>query len=329
MAEELEQYARYFQEGSRVRVGIPLEGGGWFPEWGAVATLDDDLLLVDLSRDQLPEEARLETGQTLNVGLPEQEQALTCRGVLVHVDGIEHRLALRLIEGVYPFEPREYYRQDVYLPLDYRLPLSQIEADVKLRWLERRREMEFAAQIPEPGEPEELEDSREEIRARLEKRKDTPPVAANISGGGLRININQKLIVGQLIELSIYIPNVQHLVEIVGEVVEVRDLPDQARFSTAIRYRMIDEADRDRLIGYISAQQLLQLSQQTPRVLPSPEPRMSTFAWRMQIALAFILLAAFIGCQVRAIRQAKDHGEKWEVQRIFDEGFVEFLKRQR
>ncbi|MBJ6749054.1 PilZ-like domain-containing protein [Geomonas anaerohicana] len=329
MAEELEQYARYFREGTRVRVGIPLEGGGWFPEWGSVAVLDDDLLLVDLSRDQLPEEARLETGQTLNVGLPEQEQSLTCRAVLVQVDSVEHRLALRLIEEVYPFEPREYYRQDVYLPLDYRLPLSQIEADVRLRWLQRRREMEFAAQTPEPGEPEELEDSREEIRARLEKRKDTPPVAANISGGGLRININQKLIVGQLIELSIYIPNVQHLVEIVGEVVEVRDLPDQMRFSTAVRYRMIDEADRDRLIGYISAQQLLQLSQQTPRVLPSPEPRMSTFAWRLQIALAFILLVAFIGCQVKAIRQAKDRGEKWEVQRIFDEGFVEFLKRQR
>ncbi|MBU5612217.1 PilZ-like domain-containing protein [Geomonas azotofigens] len=329
MAEELEQYTRYFQEGSRVRVGIPLEGGGWFPEWGVVATLDDDLLLVDLSRDQLPEETLLETGQTLNVGLPEQEQALTCRAVLVRVDGAEHRLALRLIEGVYPFEPREYYRQDVYLPLDYRLPLSQIEADVRLRWLERRREIEFAAQTPEPGEPEDLEDSREEIRARLEKRKETTPVAANISGGGLRININQKLIVGQLIELSIYVPNSKQLIEIVGEVVEVRDLPDQARFSTAVRYRMIDEADRDRLIGYISAQQLLQLSQQTPRVLPTPEPGLSTFAWRLQIALAFILLVAFVGCQVKAIRMAKQRGEKWEVQRIFDEGFVEFLKRQR
>ncbi|MBU5635155.1 DUF5634 family protein [Geomonas sp. Red69] len=329
MAEELEQYARYFHEGLRVRVGIPLEGGGWFPEWGMVATLDDDLLLVDLSRDQLPEEARLETGHTLNVGLPDQEQALTCRAVLVRIDAAEHRLALRLIEDVYPFEPREYYRQDVYLPLDYRLPLSQIEADVRLRWLERRREMEFAAQTPEPGEPEELEDSREEIRARLEKRRETPPVAANISGGGLRININEKLIAGQLIELSIYIPNAKHPVEIVGEVVEVRDLTDQVRFSTAVRYRMIDEADRDRLIGYISAQQLLQLSQQTPRVLPSPEPGLSPFAWRLQIALAFILLVAFIGCQVRAIRMAKDRGEKWEVQRIFDEGFVEFLKRQR
>lgn len=329
MAEELEQYARYFQEGGRVRVGIPLEGGGWFPEWGVVATLDDDLLLVDLSRDQLPEEARLQTGQTLNVGLPDLEQRLTCRAVLVQDDRAEHRLALRLIEDVYALEPREYYRADVYLPLDFRFPLTQLEADVKQRWLQRRREMEFADQAPEPGEPEELEDSREEIRARLEKRKATPPVAANISGGGLRININQKLIAGQLIELSIHVPNWKRPLEIVGEVVEVRDLPDQVRFSTAVRYRMIDESDRDRLIGYISSQQLLQLSQQTPRALPSEGGNASVWTWRLQIALAFLLLVAFIGCQVRAIRMAHDRGEKWEVQRIFDEGFVEFLKRQR
>lgn len=329
MALELEQYAEYFHEGERVRVGIPLDGGGWFPEWGVVAALDDDLLLVDLSRDQFPEEARLEAGQTLNVGLPEMEGGLTCRAVLVRVDEAGHRLVLRLIEDVYPFEPREYYRQDVYLPLDFRLPFTQVETDVRQRWHERRREMEFAAQAPEPGEPEALECCREEIRARLEKRKGAAPVAANISGGGLRINIGRKLIAGQLIELSIYLPDSPRLIEIVGEVVEVLELPDQLRFSTAVRYRLIDEADRDRLIGYISVQQQRQLSRHTPRVLPTPEPGMSALARRLQLALAFILLVAFIGCQVRAIRLAKERGDKWEVQRIFDEGFVEFLKRQR
>lgn len=328
MAEDLEQYARYFHEGERVRVGIPMEGGGWFPEWGVVATLDDDLLLVDLSRDQLPEEAQLRTGETLNVGIPETEGGMTCRAVLVRDDKAEHRLVLRLVEGVHSFEPREYYRQDVYLPLDFRLPLSQIEADVKQRWLKRRLEMEFAAQSPEPGEPEELEDSREEIRARLEKRKDAPPVVANMSGGGLRININQKMIVGQFIELSIYLPGSPRLVEIVGEVVEVRELPDAARFSTAVKYRFIDEADRDRLIGFIQGQQLRQLAQ-NPRVLPEPEPGVPAWVRRLQVAFAFILLTAFIGCQVRAILVAKERGEKWEVQRIFDEGFLDFLKRQR
>ncbi len=328
MAQELEQYARYFHEGERIRVGIPMEGGGWFPEWGVVATLDDDLLLVDLSRDQLPEEAQLRTGETLNVGIPENDGGVTCRAVLVSDETVEHRLVLRLVDDVYSFEPREYYRQDVYLPLDYRLPLSQIETDVKQRWLKRRLEMEFAAQTPEPGEPEELEDSREEIRARLEKRKDAPLVVANMSGGGLRININRKMIVGQFIELSLYLPGSPRLIEIVGEVVEVRELPDTTRFSTAVKYRFIDEADRDRLIGYIQGQQLRQLAQ-NPRVLPEPEPEVSPWVRRLQVALALILLTAFIGCQVRAILVAKERGEKWEVQRIFDEGFIDFLKRQR
>lgn len=329
MAEELEQYSQYFHEGERVRVGVPLDGGGWFPEWGVVVSLEDDLLEVDLSRDSLPEEARLETGQTLNLGLPGPDRALTCRGVLVRDDEQEHRLLLRLIEDVFLLEPREYFRQDVYLPLHYQLPLSQIDKDVRERWMKRRLEMEFAAQSPEPGEPEELEDSREEIRARLEKRKTTPPVAANISGGGMRLNIGQKLAPGELVELSIYLPNCPKLLEIVGEVVEVLALPDQVRYSTALQYRFIDEADRDRLIGYISAQQQLQLSQQTPRVIPVPEPGTSAAKRRLQAALLLALLTAFIGCQVRAILVAKERGEKWEVQRVFDEGFMDFLRRQR
>ena len=328
MTEELEQYARYFQEGERIRVGIPLEGGGWFPEWGVVATLDDDLLLVDLSRDQLPEEARLPIGATVNVGIPEADGGMTCRAVVVRDDAAAHRLVLRLIEDVYPFEPREYYRQDVYLPLDYRFPLTQQEAEVKRNWARRSLEMEFAAQSPAPGEPHALEEKREEIRSRLEKRMESEPVAANISGGGLRININHKLIAGQLIELSIHLPDSSKIIEIVGEVVEVRELPDGVRFSTAVKYRFIDEADRDRLIGYIQAQQLHQLAQH-PRGLPVPEPVASPWPRRLQAALALILLTAFIGCQIRAIMNARERGEKWEVQRIFDEGFIDFLKRQR
>ena len=103
MAQELEQYARYFQEGGRVRVWVPLDGGGAFPEWGAVVWLEGDLLQVDLSRDTLPEQARLEVGRTLNLGLSTAEGVLSCRGVLVVDDAKEHRLHLRLIEEVIPY----------------------------------------------------------------------------------------------------------------------------------------------------------------------------------------------------------------------------------
>lgn len=329
MSQELKQYSGYFKEGVRVRVGVPLDGGGAFREWGVVAWLDGDLLQLDLSRDCLPEHARLEVGRTLELGLSGQEGNLVCRGVLVADDEAKHRLQLRLVEEVSPYEPREYFRQDVYLPLIYRLPFTQIPQDVKLRWEESRREMEFAAQSPEPGEPEELEDSRREIRARLEKRKGAAPVAANISGGGVRLNIDEQLKMGQLVELGIYLPHPARMIELVGEVVEVTPLPDQVRYSTALRYRFIDEADRDRLIGYISVQQLLQLSQHGPR--GAAPPQSSGPAWRRQmgVVLCIVLIAAAGWFLARSIVVAKERGVKWEVQRVFDEGFMEFLRRQR
>ncbi len=329
MVEELEQYARYFQEGARVRVGVPLDGGGVFPEWGVVVRLDGDLLQLNLSRDALPEHARIEVGRTLDLGLSGRQGALTCRGVLVDDDEKEHRLLLRLVEEVFPFEPREYFRQDVYLPLLYRLPFTQIPEDVRVRWEQSRREIEFAAQTPEPGEPEELEDSREEIRARLERRKAAPPVAANISGGGVRLYIPEKLGEGQLVELSMYLPQPPRMLEIVGEVVEVRPLPDQVRYSTALRYRFIDEADRDRLIGYISVQQLLRLSQQGPREAAEPQSRGAGWRRHLGVALCIAFIAAVGWFLARSIVVAKERGEKWEVQRVFDEGFMEFLRRQR
>lgn len=329
MTEQLEQYAAHFQEGGRVRVGVPLQGGGAFPEWGVVASLDHDLLQLYLSRDQLPEQARLELGRTLDLALKGKEGTLGCRGVLVADDKLDHRLLLRLVEDVGPFEPREYFRQDVYLPLICRRTISQFPEEVRQRWDESRREIEFAAQEPEPGEPEEVTDSREEIRARLEKRKAAPPVAANLSGGGVRLNIAERFKEGELVELSFYLPHPSKMIEVIGEVVQVKALPDGVRFSTALRYRFIDEADRDRLIGYISAEQLHQMSQHGPRGVLPPLARPSILRRRLQVAFALALLAGFLGCQARAILVAKERGEKWEIQRVFDQGIFEFLRRQR
>ncbi|HBA88380.1 MAG TPA: PilZ domain-containing protein [Geobacter sp.] len=329
MTEELAQYAEHFPEGGRVRVSVPLEDGGVFPEWGVVASLERDLLQVDLSRDALPEHALLEQGQTLDLGLSTKTGGMSCRGVLVGEELDGHRLVLRLIEDVLPFEPREFFRQDVYLPLDYRVPPTQFPDDARMRWEERRREIEFAAQSPEPGEPEELEDTREEIRARLEKRKAAPPIAANISGGGVRLNISEKLMPGMLVELSMYLPHPQRMLEIVGEVVEVAPLPDGVRFSTALQYRFIDEADRDRLIGFITTRQLLQLSQMAPRDNFEPPPPPSPWGRRLGVFLCIAFIAAVAAFLVHANIVKREAGEKWEVQRVFDEGIMKFLRQQR
>lgn len=327
MSGDVAEYARYFLAGSRVRLGVPLSGGGSFQEWGVVSSLEADLLELDLSRDFLPQQARLNPGCTLDLGLVDRDGVRSCRAIVAaHPEN--HRLVLRLMDRVLLFEPREFFRQDVYLPLDYRLPPRQAPDEIRERWLQSRWALEFASQSPDPGESGELDALRAEIRSRLENLKAVPPVAANISGGGVRLDIKERLWPGMLVELRVYLPQPQKVLEIVGEVVQATPLPDQSRFSTALRYRLIEESDRDRLVGYITAQQLWQLSQQAPAWQAAQRIEAKAGRQRLRVALGIALLAAFVGCQVRSIIVKRESGEKHEIERIFDEAITVYLRQR-
>ncbi|HBG05192.1 MAG: pilus assembly protein PilZ [Geobacteraceae bacterium GWC2_58_44] len=328
MSGDLAQYAKHFQEGTRVRVGVPLAGGGSFQEWGVVGSLERDLLELDLSRDFLPQQASLRLGGIIDLGLLDPEGARHCRA-MVAGEFENHRLLLRLIESVTVFEPREFFRQDVYLPLDYRLPPRQIGEEIRERWRQRLWAREFAAQSRDPEEAGELDALREEIRGSLEGKKAAPPAAANISGGGVRLNICERLRPGMLIELSIQLPDSQRVLEMVGEVVQVRALPDRTGYSTALRYRFIDEADRDRLIGYISARQLSQLAQQAPRWQGAQRSEPAAGSRRLRLAVGVAILAALVGFQLRAIVVKRERGEKHEIARIFEKAIADYLRERR
>jgi hypothetical protein len=328
MSGDLAEYASNFQTGGRVRVGVPLAEGGSFQEWGVVCSLERDLLEIDLSRDFLPQQASFNLGRVLDLGLLDHQGNRRCRAMVVGEQS-GRRLALRLVEGFVPFEPREFFRQDVYLPLDYRLASSQIPDRARELWQQSRWNLEFASQKPAPGESAQLSALREELAFVVEKRKAAPPVAANLSGGGVRLNICEKFRPGMLINLSIYLPQPERVLEIVGEVVQVRPAPDKTRFSTSLRYRFIDEGDRDRLIGYISSQQLLQLARQRPRTADATVRTQAAGGRRwVRIAIAMALLAAFVGCEVRSIVAKRERGEKHEIERIFEQGISNYLRQR-
>ena len=328
MPGDSEEYASFFPLGGRIRIGIPLLGGGTFLEWGVVASLEQDLLGLELSRDALPRGAVLALGNTLVVRFPDQEGERCCRAVLVgeNIDGF---LALRLVDGVTPYEPREYFRQDVYLPVDYRLPPSQHPEEVRDHWRQGRRDQEFAAQKPEPGESAQLTALRNEIRSHLERRSDVLPSAANMSGNGMRLNIPKRLEPGVLVDLTIYLPHPKRVLELVGEVVAVQPAHGGVGFSTALRFRFIDESDRDRIVGYISTEQLAQLAR-----LGWVEPRavQRTGAGRayrrLSMALCLLILVAFTGYLARSIVAKRERGEKHEIERIFEEGIARYLKQR-
>ena len=329
MSGDCAEYASFFPVGGRVRLGIPLSAGGAFQEWGVVSSLQRDLLGLELSREALPPGASLELGNMIEVRFADHEVERCCRAVLVG-EGAGGSLALRLVEGVASYEPREYFRQDVYLPVDYRLPPTQQTAEVRGRWLQGRRDQEFAAQSPEPGEPAQLIALREEIRRRLEERAAVPPAAANMSGGGMRINIPERIEPGLLVEITIYLPQPRKVLELVGEVVSVQPVPGAGGFSTALRFRFIDEADRDRIVGYISAEQLAQLARLGWVEPGSAKPSGTASAVkRLRLALCLVLLALLTGFLARSIVAKRERGEKHEIERIFEEGIDRYLKQRR
>jgi len=330
MHEAFAEYASYFPVGGRVRVGIPLSAGGAFQEWGVVCSLERDLLGLELSRDFLPRGAVLALGNTLEVRFPDREGGRCCRAVLVG-EAVGGCLALRLVDGVVAFEPREYFRQDVYLPVDYRIPPSQNSLEIREHWRQGRRDQELAAQKPEPGEPPQLSAQREEVRSRLERRAVAPPAAANMSGGGMRLSIPERLEPGLLVDLTIYLPNPRKALELVGEVVEVLPSPGTDGFSTALRFRFIDEADRDRIVGYISGEQLSQLSRLgrggRPTALLSEMSRGTPR--RLRILFGLLILAVLTAFLSHSIIAKRERGEKHEIERIFEEGIARFLTQRK
>lgn len=330
MAGDFTEYADCFPVGARVSIAIPIAGGGQFQDWALVNSLERDLLEVALSRDALPDGAHLARGSMVQVRRPEKDgMGRCCRGIVVG-DGAEGALELRLVDGVVPFEPREYYRQDVYLPVEYRLPPTQQVSEVRERWRTRLRDQELAAQQPELGEPEEVARQREELRRRLAERAELPPAAANMSGGGVRIDIPERFIPGQLVELTFYIPEPHRVLELVGEVVTVQPSPVSESFRTALRYRFIEEADRDRVVGYVSREQLAQLARlgrgeaREKRVLTGRRfPR-----W-LRPVLGLLLLAGLITHLALSIVAKRERGEKHEIEKIFEEGIARYLMQRR
>lgn len=330
MTGDFAEYAECFPVGGRVSIAIPTTDGGNFQEWALVHSLERDLMEVALSRDDLPEAIVLKRGNMLQVRRPEEGGlGRCCRGIVVG-EGAQGALELRLVEGVRPFEPREYFRQDVYLPVEYRLPPTQQMIEVRTRWRQRLRERELAAQQPEPGEPQEVTAEREAVRQRLEARPVVPPAAANMSGGGVRIDIAEQFIPGQLVELTFYLPHPQRVVELVGEVVSVQPCATSERFRTALRYRFIEEADRDRVVGYVSREQLAELAR-----LGRGESRQAEQAGRrrfprwLRLTLALTLLAGLVGHLAQSIVAKRERGEKHEIERIFEESIARYLMLKR
>ncbi len=253
MKEEFTDYRKYFSPGYRIEVRIPRATGDPFRDGATITRLEEDLVQFQLSRDVLPAGIKAEAGTIVDVRIGKDGAAYCCRAIIVtQREGAN--VTARFIGKVIPEEMREYYRIDTYIPVRYRIEPDTPPEQLRKKWHAKRypasdKTDETLSGIPPAAGPH---------------RSSTTPLAANLSGSGIRLKIPEELPIGTLLPMELYLAlDTPEVVQIIAEVVHVSPLHPSLNtpqlFNTALHFLCIDERDRDSVIKFISIEQIERL----------------------------------------------------------------------
>jgi hypothetical protein len=340
----------------KVGVGIPLPNAEIFNDWAIIHEIDEDLVALQLSRDQLPVRVTLNVGQILELRGGREGNSYSCRAIIVS-EGYAKELLLRLIGEIVSDELREFYRIDAFLPIKYYISAEQHPELLKKQW-EFRREQRFSrdlarkqrrwdsefvdgsAELPqEKRQEEENEDSGDD-----ETWDTIIPLAANISGGGLRIMTHQNFSQGEFVLLEVLVPSPRRIVDAVARVIfATRNYAageDHEYYNTGLQFVFIDERDRDSILNHISSVQLKRIRQlrekylfrapkdleekaegMTPSRVSWEELGRKLFLWGVMIAIALVLINYF---KNYAIERPKN-----EIGEVFENALKKYIEKQR
>lgn len=363
---DMELYSRYFQVGKKVGVGIPLANADVFRDWAIIHEIDEDLVSLQLSRDTLPESVSLHYGQILELRGGNEESAYSCRAIIV-TEGDARELLLRLIGEVVSDELREFYRIDAFLPIKYFVSQEQNVDKLRKQWEERREQRQrleideadrrWSSGVLPPGAKlplEPLEESSEaeadEVAAETETAEEVEqdpwdtiiPLAANISGGGLRIITHQGFEYGEYALLEIMVPSPRRIVDAIGRVVFAnRNFSagsDREYFNTGVQFVYIEERDRDAIVSYISNIQLKRIRQLRERYLyrgllegEYPPDVVGLFGFRRPASLvaAIVLFVVLSALLIGYFRKYAHDRPKGEIQRTFEDSVRKYREQQK
>ncbi|BBA69764.1 PilZ-like domain-containing protein [Geobacter sulfurreducens] len=319
MSDELFNYYKYFDLDQRIEVRFPRAQNVSFREWGVVTLFDGDLLVLQLSRDSLPENVSARTGTILDLRLGKGGYGYCCRAIIVEEHG-DARLTVRLIGEVIPDELREYYRIDAYIPLRYSIPRGLSDHEIRQRWRARRYpppttvEAQGTSLTTPPQEP-----------PREEESSQPPPLAANISGSGIRIRISEELSVDTLVDMELFLTQDKlRVVPVVCQVVHVAALRHKAGepplFSTALRFLCIDERDRDMVVGFVSAAQLEHLRIMRGGNVSVTELEYAEYSRhrRLRRIIVGIIVVTLIIVAVVVLIISRINGKKGEIEQTYE-----------
>lgn len=347
-----QNYSSYYNVGMRVGVGIPLSNAEVFRDWAYIEELDEDLVTLQLSRDQLPESVRLSIGQILELRGGKDDNGYSCRAIIVS-EGYAQELLLRLIGEVVSDELREFYRIDAFLPIKYYLSKEQSTELLEKEWRIRREERIEQNQIRKQKRwdssrivkagalPDEKHEARNEEHE-VDSEWDTIiPLAANISGGGLRLVTHQGFEDKEYLLLEILVPTPRRIVDAVARVVFARPMTTNGEpngyFNTALQFVFIEESDRDAIVNHISIVQLKRIRQLRETYLfrdakdGSSGTKQETYSAKLffkRALIAFILIT-FALIATNYFRNYTKNKPKNEIEMIFEGGIKRYLEKQK
>lgn len=359
---EYDHYSQHFPVRMKVNVGIPVPGGSVFHDWAIINDIDEDLVELQLSRDVLPAGVLLSMGTILDIRGGKDSNAYSCRGIIV-TEGDQREVLLRLIGEIVSDELREFYRIDAFLPIKYFLTGQKSEHELRQDWLIKREaraeaEREFRQHEKKPWQrlmlpQEELEtgstpddepdmEPEEDDSTTDQGWDDVIPLAANISGGGIRILLHHRFKVDETVVLEIFVPTEPRprIVDAVGRVVlctqniAASKQLQRESYNTSIEFLFIDERDRDSIVSYISNVQLKRIrqlrEQYLGRGIKNDEHELTAAELlrmkMLRIALALIVFT-LLGSLAVYFTHYVENRPKGEIELIFEKGFMEYLKK--
>jgi len=324
-------YREHLRQGMRIEVGIPLSGGGVFRDWAIIQEGHQDELWVQISRDVLPANVRVDLGFILDVSIWVGKEVYTCSGIVVERQGARV-LKIQLFGAFTLRERRQFFRTELNLRIRYALLPGVDRRDIESDW-KHRKDLEhmkyqgydqvvIAAQQARYRPAMELE--WQELRW----------TEINLGGGGLLLRLAEALQPERLLCLEIHLPlRPTRLIQTVVEVMHVmpaRPYKDGVTYHpTGVRFVFLDERDRDLVFRHISVTQIAHLRRlaelredEVPERVAAPQPLtrqqiLSRILWSILVLIVTFYL-------VRYLISFRDAGNPNEIKKTYERAIKQY-----
>jgi hypothetical protein len=292
-------YREYLRQGMRVEIGIPLSGGGVFRDWAIIGAGSGDDLQVQISRDVLPANVRVDVGFILDVSVWIKKEVYTCSGIVTAREG-GRVLRIQLFGAFTLRERRQFFRMDLNLKVRWALVTCENRRDVELDW-EHRKDLEHMKFQGYDQVVIAAQQARYRPASELDWQE-TRWSEINLGGGGVLVRLPEPFAPERLLCLALHLPlNPPRQVHAVAEVVHV--MPPRTHkdgnvyFPTGVRFVFLDERDRDLVFRHISVTQIAYLRRiaelREPEVL-RPAPLAAPLSWQQLLVRSLWALLVLI-----------------------------------